>query len=86
MTSKKQPKQHALTSQHKPLVARTRFELTETNQSALEKVIILLRTQTRHDFSSYKKNTIYRRIERRIYLRHWLLKHDFTNDMVLLRQ
>jgi two-component system CheB/CheR fusion protein len=35
------------------------------SQSALEKVVILLRSQTGHDFSLYKKNTIYRRIERR---------------------
>ncbi|KUL22030.1 chemotaxis protein CheB [Chlorobium limicola] len=34
--------------------------------SALEKIVILLRTQTGHDFSYYKKNTIYRRIERRM--------------------
>ncbi|MBP1616676.1 MAG: chemotaxis protein CheB [Bacteroidetes bacterium] len=35
-------------------------------RSALEKVIVLLRTQTGNDFSLYKKNTIYRRIERRM--------------------
>jgi len=35
-------------------------------QSALEKAIILLRTHTGHDFSLYKKNTFYRRIERRM--------------------
>ena len=35
-------------------------------QSALEKVFILLRTQTGQDFSLYKKSTIYRRIERRM--------------------
>ena len=29
-------------------------------------MLILLRTQTGHDFSLYKKNTIYRRIERRM--------------------
>ena len=34
--------------------------------SALEKVVILLRNQTGHDFSLYKKNTVYRRIERRM--------------------
>lgn len=34
--------------------------------SGLEKIIILLRTQTGHSFSQYKKNTIYRRIERRM--------------------
>lgn len=40
--------------------------LEETTQSALEKVVILLRAQTGHDFSMYKKSTVYRRIERRM--------------------
>ena len=35
------------------------------NQSNLEKIIILLREQSGHDFSLYKKNTLFRRIERR---------------------
>jgi two-component system CheB/CheR fusion protein len=35
-------------------------------KSALEKIIILLRTHTGNDFSQYKKNTLYRRIERRM--------------------
>ena len=35
-------------------------------KSALDKIIILLRTQTGNDFSQYKKNTLYRRIERRM--------------------
>jgi two-component system CheB/CheR fusion protein len=34
--------------------------------NALQKIFILLRTHTGHDFSSYKKNSIYRRIERRM--------------------
>ncbi len=38
----------------------------EKDTSALEKIFILLRTQTGHDFSQYKKNTVYRRIERRM--------------------
>jgi len=33
---------------------------------AMRKIFILLRTHTGHDFSSYKKNTIYRRVERRM--------------------
>ncbi len=41
-----------------------RFEVN--SQSALEKVVLLLRAQTGHDFSMYKKNTVYRRIERRM--------------------
>ena len=33
---------------------------------ALQKIFILLRTHTGHDFSLYKQNTIYRRVERRM--------------------
>jgi two-component system CheB/CheR fusion protein len=36
------------------------------DKSALEKIIILLRTHTGNDFSMYKENTLYRRIERRM--------------------
>ena len=42
--------------------------LDEPDQSSLDKVVILLRTHTGHDFSLYKKNTLYRRIERRMRL------------------
>ena len=38
----------------------------ENTQSGLEKIILLLRTKTGNDFSLYKKNTLYRRIERRM--------------------
>jgi two-component system CheB/CheR fusion protein len=55
------------------LMAITKMTTRVTNQmgiekdsSALEKIIILLRSQTGHDFSLYKKNTVYRRIERRM--------------------
>ena len=37
-----------------------------TPERAIDKVLILLRAQTGHDFSQYKKNTIGRRIERRM--------------------
>ncbi|MBU1344884.1 MAG: PAS domain-containing protein [Proteobacteria bacterium] len=37
-------------------------------QKALLKIYILLRTHTNHDFSLYKKNTIIRRIERRMHV------------------
>jgi two-component system CheB/CheR fusion protein len=49
-----------------PHRARSDQPLAELEQSALEKIIILLRTQTGHDFSLYKKSTLYRRIERRM--------------------
>ncbi|TSA46976.1 MAG: chemotaxis protein CheB, partial [Deltaproteobacteria bacterium] len=51
---------------HTPLVDRQDLPLEEKAQSALEKVFILLRTQTGHDFSLYKKSTVYRRVERRM--------------------
>jgi two-component system CheB/CheR fusion protein len=54
---------------HAPLIVRTDLPLEGKAQSALEKVFILLRTQTGHDFSLYKKGTVYRRIERRMGLR-----------------
>lgn len=38
----------------------------EKDSSSLDKIIILLRSQTGNDFSQYKKNTIYRRVERRM--------------------
>jgi len=49
-----------------PVPAVTKLPLETKVQSALDKVIILLRSQTGHDFSMYKKSTIYRRIERRM--------------------
>ncbi len=39
-------------------------------QSNLEKIIILLRQHSGHDFSDYKKNTLFRRIERRKGIHH----------------
>ncbi|HEV2455474.1 MAG TPA: chemotaxis protein CheB, partial [Verrucomicrobiae bacterium] len=49
-----------------PLVPASERALGDKTQSALEKAIILLRTHTGHDFSLYKKNSFYRRIERRM--------------------
>jgi two-component system CheB/CheR fusion protein len=51
---------------HAPLLAKPDLPLEGKAQSTLEKVFILLRTQTGHDFSLYKKSTIYRRVERRM--------------------
>ena len=51
----------------RPLIS-SKPEATEDPKlrSALEKVLILLRSRTGHDFSAYKNNTLYRRIERRM--------------------
>jgi chemotaxis methyl-accepting protein methylase len=47
---------------HRALEAET----DSASQSGLDKVVIHLRTRTGHDFSQYKKSTVYRRIERRM--------------------
>src|ERR1035438_6770433 len=52
--------------QHTPLIAGTEAALEDKTQSTLEKVVVLLRAQTGNDFSLYKRNTLYRRIERRM--------------------
>ena len=44
--------------------------ILDENKHNLEKIVILLRKQTGHDFSFYKKNTMYRRIERRMGIHH----------------
>jgi two-component system CheB/CheR fusion protein len=49
-----------------PLAHSPEQALEDKAQSGLEKAIILLRTHTGHDFSLYKRNTLYRRIERRM--------------------
>jgi len=50
---------------HFPAV-KADLEIEIKDKSSLEKIIILLRTYTGNDFSLYKKNTVYRRIERRM--------------------
>jgi two-component system CheB/CheR fusion protein len=47
-------------------VLRTDPEIEIKDKSSLEKIVTLLRTYTGNDFSLYKKNTVYRRIERRM--------------------
>jgi two-component system CheB/CheR fusion protein len=50
---------------HIPAI-RSDLEAEIKDKSSLEKIIILLRNSTGNDFSLYKKNTLYRRIERRM--------------------
>jgi two-component system CheB/CheR fusion protein len=51
---------------HSLVLDKSEQTLEQKDQSALEKVLILLRTKTGQDFSLYKKNTVYRRVERRM--------------------
>jgi len=51
--------------EHIPTI-KSDTEIETKDKSALEKIIILLRAHNGNDFSLYKKNTLYRRIERRM--------------------
>lgn len=48
-----------------PAIAQ-KTKIDDKSKSNIEKIVFLLRTQTGHDFSLYKKNTLFRRIERRM--------------------
>jgi len=48
----------------------------EEDTSSIDKIILLLRIQTGNDFSQYKKNTLHRRIERRMAI-HQLSKISY---------
>jgi two-component system, chemotaxis family, CheB/CheR fusion protein len=43
---------------------------TQEAENAIQKIFVLLRSRTGHDFSNYKPNTIDRRIERRMAVNH----------------
>ena len=51
---------------HVPLITKPGLAEEDPAHSGFEKIVILLRARTGHDFSLYKKNTVYRRIERRM--------------------
>jgi two-component system CheB/CheR fusion protein len=51
---------------HSASTPRESFPLADKSMTGLQQIFALLREQTGHDFSFYKKNTIYRRIERRM--------------------
>jgi two-component system CheB/CheR fusion protein len=52
--------------QRSPLASKSGLVKTDKARSGLEKILILLRDQTGHDFSLYKNIAVYRRIERRM--------------------
>lgn len=59
------------------------FTLNHTNHTHLQKILMLLRSHTGHDFTLYKKSTIVRRIERRIAF-HQL--NDYVDYINCLRE
>jgi two-component system CheB/CheR fusion protein len=52
------------------------------NSSGLEKALIILRRHTGHDFSAYKRSTIWRRIERRMSLHHLGETDDYVRYLM----
>ena len=52
--------------QRSPFHSGPEFTLESKSQGVLDKIFILIRVQTGHDFSLYKRSTIYRRVERRM--------------------
>ncbi|MBD2770321.1 PAS domain-containing protein [Hymenobacter sp. BT664] len=70
----------------KPFHARPRRESAESASKpahALQKIFTLIRAQTGHDFSFYKRNTVFRRIERRMNS-HQI--REFTHYVRFLRE
>jgi len=57
-----------LIAYHKNLPGAWEAELTvsDKHKGALDKILILLRSHTRHDFTLYRRSTLYRRVERRM--------------------
>jgi len=55
-----------------PLIAGAQAEAapTENEENALREVLDLLRRRTGHDFAKYKRNTVLRRVARRMQLNH----------------
>ncbi len=51
---------------HKPLIGESEHGLADKDNNTIEKIVNLLRSQTGHDFSLYKKTTVLRRVERRL--------------------
>lgn len=63
---KKEPAKDKMT-RHAIIRPKGKVVVDEENfQKALQEIYILLRSHTNHDFSLYKKNTVIRRVERRI--------------------
>jgi two-component system, chemotaxis family, CheB/CheR fusion protein len=65
------------------LTARSPHSSSAKSESSLNKIFVLLRSQTGHDFSMYKRNTIHRRIERRMAV-HQIA--DLANYTVFLQR
>jgi chemotaxis methyl-accepting protein methylase/PAS domain-containing protein len=63
---------------HKPRVTRSASGEGDDARSELDKIVILLRAHTGHDFSLYKTTTIFRRLERRMSIHQISLLPDYV--------
>ncbi len=66
-------------AKHSSTILKRKPVVEEKQTHAIQKITVLLRDQTGHDFSFYKKNTLVRRIERRMSV------HKITNTDVYIR-
>jgi len=64
---------------HTPAVTRPEPIIEEKSMNSLSKVFVLLRERTGHDFTYYKKSSVYRRIERRMAI------HQIDNVNIYIR-
>ena len=64
---------------HAMLPHRLDGKAGERAHAALEKVLILVRAQTGHDFSYYKKSTVYRRLQRRMAIHQLATVEDYVH-------
>ncbi|GAB2532378.1 CheR family methyltransferase [Rufibacter soli] len=68
---------------HLPSIKGKNAVDTHKSSQMLQKVFSLIRNKTGHDFSLYKRNTIYRRIERRMNTHHL---HKFSEYLTFLEK
>jgi two-component system CheB/CheR fusion protein len=71
---------HAFGAYHVPISSQAAQQ-----PDALEKIFLLLRSQTGHDFSQYKRSTIVRRVERRMAVHQIDGLEDYLRYMQLTR-
>jgi two-component system CheB/CheR fusion protein len=64
-----------------PLLDQTGGTAEQRMRSAVEKAVILLRVHTGHDFSLYKRSTLYRRIERRMGIHQIVKVGDYVRHL-----
>ena len=57
-------------SRHLPRMGKPDLRFDGKTQGALEKIVILLRSHTGHDFTLYRRSTLHRRVERRMSVLH----------------